>query len=141
MIRVRGMEETPRGRSTEVDAYVGARIRARRRMLGVTQEQLAEALGLTHQQIRKYERGLNRVSASKLYKTARILSVPMTYFFEGLDEEDGGSPVGKRDAALQTFLMSEEGAEFAADFALIESGSIRRQMLALVRSLARPEEI
>src|SRR5580692_8901907 len=76
-----------------VDLHVGARIRMRRRMLGVSQEKLADALGLTFQQVQKYERGANRVSASKLYEIAAALKTPVAYFFEGLADpsrEDGG---------------------------------------------------
>src|SRR5713226_5149805 len=67
-----------------VDLHVGARIRLRRRMQGVSQEKLADALGLTFQQVQKYERGANRVSASKLYEIAAALHAPVSYFFDGL---------------------------------------------------------
>ena len=67
-----------------VDLHVGGRIRMRRRILGISQEKLADALGLTFQQVQKYERGANRVSASNLYEIARTLQAPITYFFEGL---------------------------------------------------------
>ena len=77
--------ETSEGRGPNpIDLHVGARIRMRRRLLGVSQERLAEALGLTFQQVQKYERGANRVSASKLYEIARTLQTPVTYFFDGL---------------------------------------------------------
>src|SRR5271163_5343803 len=74
-----------------VDLHVGARIRLRRRMQGVSQEKLADALGLTFQQVQKYERGANRVSASKLYEIATALQAPVSYFFDGLADpsEDG----------------------------------------------------
>ena len=84
-----------------VDLHVGARIRLRRRMQGVSQEKLADALGLTFQQVQKYERGANRVSASKLYEIAAALRAPVAYFFDGLadptgDELDGAAGGGVR---------------------------------------------
>src|SRR4029079_16732020 len=69
-----------------IDVYVGGRIRMRRRSLGITQERLAEGLGLTFPQVQKYERGATRVSASKLYEIARSLRTPLDYFFEGLND-------------------------------------------------------
>jgi transcriptional regulator with XRE-family HTH domain len=75
-----------------VDRHVGSRIRLRRQLIGVTQEQLGAALGLTFQQVQKYERGVNRVSAGTLYLTAQALDVPVAFFFDGMD--DGSPPVG-----------------------------------------------
>src|SRR3954468_5429255 len=73
-----------------VDLHVGARIRMRRKLLGVSQERLADQLGLTFQQVQKYERGANRVSASKLYEIARALQTSVAYFFEGLASTENG---------------------------------------------------
>ena len=82
------MAKPRRGRSTAaIDDHVGARIRERRIMLGLTQQQLAEMIGVTYQQAHKYERGINRVSAGRLYEMAQVLSVPVGYFFEGLQGE------------------------------------------------------
>src|SRR6188768_2616137 len=84
-------EETEGRRPNPVDLHVGGRVRMRRTLLGVSQEQLADSLGLTFQQVQKYERGANRVSASKLYESARALQAPVSFFFEGLaDPLDGG---------------------------------------------------
>src|ERR1700747_1193566 len=81
------MAKPKRGRSTAaIDDHVGARIRERRIMLGLTQQQLAEMIGVTYQQAHKYERGINRVSAGRLYEIARVLNAPITYFYEGLGE-------------------------------------------------------
>src|SRR3981081_4850695 len=80
------MAKPKRGRSTAgIDERVGARVRERRIMLGLTQQQLAELLGVTYQKAHKYERGINRVSAGRLYEIAQVLSVPIGYFFDGLD--------------------------------------------------------
>src|SRR5712675_864180 len=75
-------------RTQDVDRYVGARIRERRIILGLTQQQLADLIGVTYQQAHKYERGINRVSAGRLFEVARVLNVPVAYLFEGLDAED-----------------------------------------------------
>jgi transcriptional regulator with XRE-family HTH domain len=75
-------------RTQDIDRYVGARIRERRIMLGLTQQQLADLIGVTYQQAHKYERGINRVSAGRLFEVAQVLSVPVNYFFDGLDEEN-----------------------------------------------------
>jgi transcriptional regulator with XRE-family HTH domain len=75
-------------RTQDIDRYVGARIRERRIMLGLTQQQLADLIGVTYQQAHKYERGINRVSAGRLFEVAQVLSVPVNYFFDGLDQEN-----------------------------------------------------
>src|SRR3982751_2918628 len=93
-----------------VDLHVGSRVRMRRKMLGISQERLAEALGLTFQQVQKYERGANRVSASKLYEIARFLSTPVAYFFEGLAETPGGED-SEAEQTVHDFLMTSEGLE------------------------------
>lgn len=119
-----------------VDVAVGARIRLRRRLLGVTQQQLAEALGLTFQQVQKYERGANRVSASKLYEIASTLEAPVSFFFE----EPGQSPAPEPDDAsvsedaVRAFLMTTEGIELSRLFPRIKRGALRRAVLNFVRS-------
>src|SRR5262252_8709955 len=86
--RVESMAKPKRGRSTAtIDDHVGGRIRERRIMLGLTQQQLAELIGVTYQQEHKYERGINRVSAGRLSEIARALNVPVGYFYEGIGEE------------------------------------------------------
>jgi transcriptional regulator with XRE-family HTH domain len=76
------------GRTQDIDRHVGARVRERRIMLGLTQQQLADLIGVTYQQAHKYERGINRVSAGRLYEISQVLSVPVGYFFEGLEKKD-----------------------------------------------------
>jgi transcriptional regulator with XRE-family HTH domain len=82
------------GRTQDIDRHVGARIRERRIMLGLTQQQLADLIGVTYQQAHKYERGINRVSAGRLFEIAQVLGVPVSYFFDGLEQgsERGISP-------------------------------------------------
>ena len=132
--------ETSEGRGPNpIDLHVGARIRMRRRLLGVSQERLAEALGLTFQQVQKYERGANRVSASKLYEIARTLQTPVTYFFDGLadaGEIEHGDVLSEQ--AVSDFLLTSEGMELAALFPRIRRGPVRRRILELLRAL--PDE-
>jgi len=121
-----------------IDLHVGARIRMRRKILGVSQERLADDLGLTFQQVQKYERGANRVSASKLYEIARSLQSSVAYFFEGLaDPADAtGMAEGASDQFVHDFLMTGEGLELAALFPRITKQRVRRRILDLVRSMA-----
>jgi transcriptional regulator with XRE-family HTH domain len=85
-------------RTQDIDHHVGARIRERRIMLGLTQQQIAEMIGVTYQQAHKYERGINRISAGRLFEIARVLGVPITYLFEGVDgyEEVAAHPPRER---------------------------------------------
>lgn len=107
-------------------------------MLGLSQSRLAEALNLTFQQVQKYERGTNRVSASKLYDVARFLEAPISYFFEGLtDTVRPDSDHGAQDHKLMDdFLMTPEGLALAAAFPRIGQARIRRGLLELARAAA-----
>jgi transcriptional regulator with XRE-family HTH domain len=120
-----------------IDRHVGAQIRAHRLARGCSQERLAEAVGLTFQQIQKYERGANRVSASMLWRIARVLDSPIEAFFEGLPagpEAPRGDAVSREARA---FVRTPEGAELAAAFPHLEP-PLRRRVLELVDSLADP---
>ena len=123
-------------KSTSVDVYIGGRIRARRKALGVSQEQLARSLGIAFQQVQKYEHGANRVSASKLYDVAKILDVPISFFFDGLAVVDHLAP-DPREKGLRVFLESEEGRALAEAFPRIPEAHLRRQVLELVRGVVR----
>ncbi len=132
------------GRSpSPVDAHVGRQIRTRRKILGISQERLADSLGLTFQQVQKYERGANRVSASKLYEVARTLQAPMTYFFEGLPDPAAERQPGVADSGsdqfVHDFLMTPEGLELAERFPRIPSAKMRRRVLEMVRTLAEDD--
>jgi transcriptional regulator with XRE-family HTH domain len=116
-----------RGRSTAaIDNHVGGRIRERRIMLGLTQQQLAELVGVTYQQAHKYERGINRVSAGRLFEIARVLSVPVDYFYEGIGEE-GVRPITQRERMR---------LEVARNFADITDERHQEALTALARALA-----
>jgi transcriptional regulator with XRE-family HTH domain len=120
-----------------VDRHVGLHIRMRRKALGISQERLAEALGLTFQQVQKYERGANRVSASKLFEIARALETNVAYFYEGLEEEAHAPAArGFIGADAQQFLLTPEGLELAATFPKVRRASLRRKVLELVRAVA-----
>jgi transcriptional regulator with XRE-family HTH domain len=126
-----------------VDLHVGARIRLRRRMQGVSQEKLADALGLTFQQVQKYERGANRVSASKLYEIAAALKAPVAYFFDGLADPTTEADLAGGASDEQTvhaFLMTAEGLELARLFPALQRGRVRRRFLDLMRALAGVDE-
>ena len=111
----------------------------RRKILGVSQERLAEDLGLTFQQIQKYERGANRVSASKLYEIARSLQSSVAYFFEGLADPAGQGVAEGGEPFVHDFLMTPEGLELASLFPKISRQKVRRRILELVRSMAEEE--
>ncbi len=121
-----------------LDLHVGARIRVRRRTHGVSQGKLADAIGLTFQQLQKYEHGANRVSASKLYQIATALRSPISYFFEGLPDPAGGSGddgAASDEQSVHTFLMTEEGLELARLFPSLPGGRVRRRFLDLIGAL------
>jgi len=121
------MAKLKRGRSTAaVDDHVGGRIRDRRIMLGLTQQQLAEMIGVTYQQAHKYERGINRVSAGRLFEIARALSAPITYFYEGMAEE------GARQITLRQRMQLEIARNFAEIRNEKQHAEASRAALALV---------
>jgi transcriptional regulator with XRE-family HTH domain len=121
-----------------VDSHVGSRIRARRRELHISQERLAEALGLTFQQVQKYEKAANRVSASKLFEIAAALRTSVSFFFEGLATEPGevGGVAEEGGEFVHDFIMTPEGLELAAWFPKIKSRRQRRRILDLVKAMA-----
>lgn len=112
-----------------VDVHVGKRIRQRRWLIGMTQQQLADAVGIKFQQIQKYETGMNRVSASRLWDVARTLGVSIAYFFEDLPEASGASAPGSDEMA------SKEAMELVRAFHTIPEAQ-RRRLLDLARVLS-----
>lgn len=125
-----------------VDLHVGARVRMRRKFLGMSQEGLAETIELTFQQVQKYERGSNRISASKLYEIARALKAPVAYFFEGYGENEAveGFSESESEQFVHGFLMTTEGIELAEAFPRIKNAKHRRRILELVRALAEDDD-
>ena len=121
-----------------IDLHVGARVRMRRKFLGVSQERLADALGLTFQQVQKYERGANRISRFQAVRDRRFLEAPVAYFFEGLpaEVEDQEFSESESEQSLHGFLMTPEGIELASLFPQADRAKQRRRILELVRTLA-----
>ncbi|RMF39991.1 MAG: XRE family transcriptional regulator [Alphaproteobacteria bacterium] len=119
-----------------VDVHVGRRLRLRRMMIGMSQEKLGNALGLTFQQIQKYEKGSNRVGASRLYDLARALGVSVSYFFEDLpDTGPSQSYQPQQSDAVMECLNSVEGLTLITHFAAIEDPATRRRIVELVKTL------
>lgn len=120
----------PSPRANLADRHVGTRIRERRVMLGLSQQQLAVMIGVTYQQAHKYERGLNRISAGRLYDIAQVLSVPISWFFEGMDEESTATEMSHRQRMC---------LELARNFALIENLKHQEALSQMARALAQAE--
>ena len=125
------MGEQTESRPSPVDVHVGARIRLRRTLMGMSQERLGDALGLTFQQVQKYERGVNRVGASRLFDLSRILDVPISFFYDNMPE-----PLGNGTAPLQSSRAITGFAELQAGFGQDEPQN-SRETLELVRAYYR----
>ena len=115
-----------------IDAHVGGRVRLRRTLLGMSQEKLGDALGLTFQQVQKYERGVNRIGASRLFDLARVLDVPIGFFFDDLPPEMGGNSAVRSRPALFGFAESQDGLD--------DEQMSKRETLELVRAYYRITE-
>jgi transcriptional regulator with XRE-family HTH domain len=125
-----------------VDKYVGSRVRMRRMMLGMSQEKLGEGLGLTFQQIQKYEKGTNRVGASRIQQISEILQVPVSFLFEGCPSGAISSRGFCEDASpvyVADFLATPEGLALSRAFTRISDGRLRRSLVELVEQIAARE--
>ena len=140
-----GGEDAARGgsrRANPMDVHVGSRVRLRRMLLGMSQEKLGEHLGLTFQQVQKYEKGVNRVGASRLFDLAKVLGVPVQFFYDEAPVGMQGAPLaigfqdGPSESYVVEFLGSREGLELNKAFARISDSRVRRSIVELVRSLA-----
>lgn len=125
-----------------IDIHVGSRIRLRRTMLGMSQEKLGESLGITFQQIQKYEKGTNRVGASRLQNIAGFLNVPAAFFFEDAPGEsvEAGGLAESSTSYVVNFLSSSEGVQLNRAFVKISDPKVRRRIIDLVRTLANDDE-
>jgi transcriptional regulator with XRE-family HTH domain len=145
---------TPKGerehRASPIDAHVGARVRLRRTLLGMSQEKLGDALGLTFQQVQKYERGVNRIGASRLFDLARVLDVPIGFFFDDLPPEMGGNAAVRSRPALFGFAETSDGLEdehmnkretleLVRAYYRINEAGVRKRVFDLIKSLAPTE--
>ena len=116
-------------RASPIDAHVGSRVRLRRTLLGMSQEKLGDALGLTFQQVQKYERGVNRIGASRLFDLARVLDVPIGFFFDDLPPEMGGNIAVRSRPTFYGFSEAQNGVE--------DDSMNKRETLELVRAYYR----
>ena len=125
-----------------VDTHVGSRVRLRRMLLGMSQERLGDSMGLTFQQVQKYEKGVNRIGASRLFQISKILDVPVQFFFEEAPHIDGngGAVRGMAEADSETFILeflnSREGLELNRAFVKIGDAKVRKSVVDLVRALS-----
>lgn len=137
------MDKNNKKKPNPIDIHVGSRIRLRRNMLGISQEKLGESLGITFQQIQKYEKGTNRVGASRLQAIASILNSPVSFFFDGAPGEDGQPAPGMQEEGasyVTDFLNSSEGIQLNRAYIKISDPKLRRKVLDLVKALAESEE-
>ncbi len=128
----------------EVDVHVGRRVRQRRKVMGITQEKMGEALGLTFQQVQKYERGANRISASKLFELSQLLKVPVGYFYEDMtrDQQLAASAMGENapDPFEGENLSARESRDLLQAYYRLPNDKVRKQVLGLIRSLAEDDD-
>jgi transcriptional regulator with XRE-family HTH domain len=117
----------PANRAGDVDRHVGVKIRERRVMLGLSQQQMAELIGVTYQQAHKYERGINRISAGRLYEISHVLGVPVSFFFEGLETDKAKDLTARQRMCL----------ELARNFAVITNERHQEALSQMARALAQ----
>ena len=122
-----------------IDIHVGSRVRLRRTLLGMSQEKLGRDLGLTFQQIQKYERGANRIGSSRLYKLSRIMDVPVSFFFEEMPDETASRARALREKTGETFkteqLSKRETLELVRAYYRIENPKVRKRIFELVKAV------
>ena len=134
-----------------VDVYVGSRVRLRRVYLGFSQDRVAKALGVTFQQIQKYERGTNRISASKLFEISMLLDVPVSFFFEGAKDVISGPPAGEENGKAEDlaadpvqgergFMSKRETLQVITNYYGIGDQPLRRNVLALMKALSAKDD-
>jgi transcriptional regulator with XRE-family HTH domain len=151
MPRAEQMGGTDReGRPSPIDVHVGSRIRLRRTLLGMSQERLGEALGLTFQQVQKYERGVNRVGASRLFDLSRVLDVPISFFFDDMPDSLAnslGPPMSRRatgfaetqDGFGDDTLSRRETLELVRAYYRITDPAVRKRVFDLIKSMGPAE--
>jgi transcriptional regulator with XRE-family HTH domain len=128
-------------RSTNaVDRRLGQRVRTRRLEIGMSQERLAELLGVTFQQVQKYEKGVNRMAASRLFAISSALDMPIARFFEGIGQGRAAGVAEKGEDFLHEALATPEGAQLMSMFAAIKSAKVRRRVLDLVKAITEENE-
>lgn len=130
------------GAGTKIDAHVGSRIRLRRTLLGMSQEQLGEAMSLTFQQIQKYERGANRIGSSRLYQLSQVLNVPVSYFFDDLPADERMQDLAVKEPPQTTFetrrMTKRETLELVRAYFKIEDAAVRQRIFDIVKAAGKP---
>ena len=132
----------PRNSQNPIDKHVGNRVRMRRMMIGMSQEKLGEKLGITFQQIQKYEKGTNRIGASRLQQIATVLSVPVSFFFEGAPVPEGAGGALSEPASpayVSDFLSSSDGLALTKAFMKVKDAKVRRRIVDLVEAMVAEE--
>src|SRR5215813_9600942 len=126
-----------------IDRHVGGQVRMRRMMLAMSQQKLGHALGLTFQQVQKYERGTNRIGASRLQQISHILQVPVAFFFEGMPNASthGSDRSALSMAQIDDFVSDSDGLRLMEAFRRIDNAALRRRIVRLVREIAGDEAI
>lgn len=127
-----------------IDKHVGSRVRMRRMMIGMSQEKLGEALGLTFQQVQKYEKGTNRIGASRLHQIASILGVQVEFFYEGAPQLEGAPPADglsepPTPAYVSDFLSTSDGLHLMRAFVRVSDAKVRKRIVDLVEALSSDE--
>jgi transcriptional regulator with XRE-family HTH domain len=137
----------PEGKPRPVDAHVGARLKLRRTLVGMSQEKLGDAVGLTFQQIQKYERGANRIGSSRLFEFSQILDVPVSYFFDDMPEDvvkggvsDVSGGIDLDEAAEGDPLTRRETLELVRSYYRIADPHVRKRIYELVKSVSQVED-
>jgi transcriptional regulator with XRE-family HTH domain len=126
-----------------IDKHVGSRVRMRRMMLSMSQEKLGDALGLTFQQVQKYEKGTNRIGASRLQQISQILQVPVAFFFEGvpiLNPQPDGMEEAPSPTYVSEFLATSDGLALTKAFMRIKEPRLRRRIVDLVEEIAEQDK-
>lgn len=127
----------PKKQANPIDAQVGNRVRLRRMLIGMSQERLGELLGLTFQQVQKYEKGVNRIGAGRLFEVSRILGVNIEYFYEGVNNQlAGGFADNPSSPPVMEFVSSGEGLQLSLAFMKIKDPKLRKRVLELVKQLS-----
>jgi transcriptional regulator with XRE-family HTH domain len=129
----------PKKQANPIDVQVGNRVRIRRMLIGMSQERLGDLLGLTFQQVQKYEKGVNRIGAGRLFEVSRILGVPIDFFYEGIAEQGSGKrgfAESEASPPVMEFVSSGEGLQLSLAFMKIKDAKVRKKVLDLVRSLS-----
>jgi transcriptional regulator with XRE-family HTH domain len=122
-----------------IDKHVGSRVRMRRMMMGMSQEKLGDAIGLTFQQVQKYEKGTNRIGASRLQQISQTLQVPVAFFFEGVPPSPGSAAENGAEASpayVADFLATSDGLALTKAFMQIKDSKLRRRIVELVEGIA-----